>query len=97
MNASVVLARRVYESMPFWTPGIDSANPLACSQPERYVLRRMGMDAFLGIDRRDQSIIDVRLIEQAHLFRTHEAALRAASELERMGQGPVDVIKVEKA
>ncbi|MEB3305819.1 MAG: hypothetical protein VKL58_06350 [Cyanobacteriota bacterium] len=83
--------------MSFWTPGIDSANPLACSQPERYVLRRVGMDAYLGIDRRDQSIMDVRLIEQAHHFRTHEAAVRAASELERMGRGPVDVIKVEKA
>jgi hypothetical protein len=82
--------------MPFWTPGIDSANPLACSLPERYVLKRMGGDVFLGIDRRDQSIMDVRLIEQAHQFRTHEAAVRAASELHRMGRGPVDVIKVER-
>lgn len=82
--------------MPFWTPGIDSANPLACSHPESYVLQRMGVKAFLGIDRRDQSIVDVPLIEQAHHFRTHEAALRAAGELLRMGRGPVDVIKVEK-
>lgn len=82
--------------MPFWTPGIDSVNPLACSQPERYVLKRMGVDAFLGIDQRDQRVMDVRLIEQAHHFRTHEAALRAAGELHRMGQGPVDVIKVER-
>jgi hypothetical protein len=83
--------------MPFWTPGIDPSNPLACSQPERYVLKRLGMDAFLGIDRRDQTIMDVRLIEQAHHFRTHEAAVRAAGELLRMGRGEVDVIKVEQA
>jgi hypothetical protein len=81
--------------MPFWSPGIDSANPLACSHPERYVLKRMGVDAFLGIDQRDQSLMDVSRIEQAHHFRTHEAALRAAGELQRIGRGPVDVIKVD--
>lgn len=80
--------------MPFWTPGLDPANPLACSLPERYVLRRGGAEAYLGIDPRDQSIQEVRLIEQAHHFRTHEAALRAAGELQRMGRGPLDVIKV---
>ncbi|MEB3325757.1 MAG: hypothetical protein VKM17_10550 [Cyanobacteriota bacterium] len=85
------------DSLPFWTPGIDPANPVACSRPERYVLRRMGKEAFLGIDQRDQSITDVRLIEQAHHFLTHEAAVRAAGELHRLGRGPVDVIKVERA
>lgn len=81
--------------MPFWSPGIDSANPLACSHPERYAIKRLGVDAFFGIDQRDQSLMEVKLIEQAHHFRTHEAALRAAGELQRMGRGPLDVIKVD--
>lgn len=87
--------------MPFWTPALDPANPLACSQPERYVLRRLEKDAdnpeaetFLGLDSNDQSVLDVSLITEAHHFLTHEAALRAAAQLNRMGRGPLDVVKV---
>jgi len=86
--------------MSFWTPAIDPANPLACSQPERYVLRRLEtstdaeVETFLGIDPNDQSVLDVSLIEEAHHFRTQEAALRAAAELNRLGRGPLDVVKV---
>lgn len=86
--------------MSFWTPAIDPANPLACSQPERYVLRRLETsldteeEAFLGIDPNDQSVLAVSLIEDAHHFRTQEAALRAAAELNRLGRGPLDVVKV---
>lgn len=86
--------------MSFWTPALDPANPLACSQPERYVLRRLETsaetegDVFLGIDPNDQSVLDVSLIEEAHHFRTQEAALRAADELNRLGRGPLDVVKV---
>jgi hypothetical protein len=87
--------------MSFWTPALDPANPLAGSHPERYVLRRLVIDAenpdaqtFLGIDPNDQSVRDVGLMEEAHHFLTHEAALRAAGELNRMGRGPLDVVKV---
>lgn len=87
--------------MPFWTPALDPANPLAGSHPERYVLRRLVIDAenpddqtFLGLDPNDQSVRDVGLMEEAHHFLTHEAALRAAGELNRMGRGPLDVVKV---
>jgi hypothetical protein len=31
----------------------------------------------------------------AYLFHTHEAALRAALELNNAGRGPVDVVKIE--
>jgi hypothetical protein len=31
----------------------------------------------------------------AYLFHTHEAALRAAHELNQTGRGPVDVVKIE--
>ena len=31
----------------------------------------------------------------AHLFHAHEAALRAAKELNAEGRGPVDVVKIE--
>lgn len=51
-------------------------------------------ETFLGLDSRDQSIQDVSQMEAAHHFRTHEAALRAASELNRLGRGPLDVVKV---
>jgi hypothetical protein len=99
--------------MSFWTPALDPANPLACSQPERYVLRllkpaaeadaeteaeteaEVPAEMFLGIDPNDQSVLEVSLIADAHHFRTQEAALRAAAELNRLGRGPLDVVKVE--
>jgi hypothetical protein len=87
--------------MSFWTPALDPANPLAATQPERYVLRRLNKDGdnpevetFLGLDPNDQSVQEVNLVGEAHHFRTHEAALRAAGELNRMGRGPLDVVKV---
>ena len=101
--------------MPFWTPALDPANPLAGSHPERYVLRRLdkegdapkgegdalneegdapGKETFLGLDPNDQSVLDVHRVAEAHHFLTHEAALRAAGELNRLGRGPLDVVKV---
>ena len=87
--------------MSFWTPALDPANPLAGSHPERYVLRRLEKDPgnpeveiFLGLNPTDQSVQDVGLMDEAHHFLTHEAALRAASELNRLGRGPLDVVKV---
>ena len=90
--------------MPFWTPALDPANPLAGSHPERYVLRRLEnerddheAEMFLGLHPNDQSIQEVGQVAEAHRFLTHEAALRAASELHRLGWGPLDVVKVREA
>ncbi|MFN9622208.1 MAG: hypothetical protein ACK587_05155 [Cyanobacteriota bacterium] len=87
--------------MSFWTPALDPANPLIGSHPERYVLRLQAKDGvlpesetFLGLNAADQSIQEVDQMEAAHKFRTHEAALRAANELNRLGRGPLDVVKV---
>jgi hypothetical protein len=87
--------------MSFWTPALDPANPLLGSHPERYVLRCLAKEAdpseterFLGLNDNDQSIQEVSSIEEAHHFRTHEAALRAAGELHSLGRGPLDVVKV---
>jgi hypothetical protein len=108
--------------MPFWTPALDPANPLAGSHPERYVLRRLDKEGdapkgegdaskeesdalneegdapvtetYLGLDPNDQSVLDVHRVAEAHHFLTHEAALRAAGELNRLGRGPLDVVKV---
>jgi hypothetical protein len=80
--------------MHFWAPEIDPAHPMDCTQPERYVLQRLGSGLFLAIDQRDQSLKDVPDLESAYLFHTHEAALRAAGELMRLGNR-VDVVKVE--
>lgn len=80
--------------MHFWAPQIDPAHPMDCTQPERYVLKRLGSGKYLAIDARDQGVIDVPDHSAAYLFHTHEAALRAASELNRLG-GSVDVVKVE--
>ena len=65
-----------------------------CTQPERYVLQRLGSGQFLAIDQADQSLKDVTDLASAYLFHTHEAALRAAGELKRLGS-TVDVVKVE--
>jgi hypothetical protein len=84
--------------MPFWTPAIDPANPLAGCHPERYALKRLDPDGarYLGLDPGDQTLLEVSLVGEAYHFLTHEAALRAAGELNRMGRGPLDVIKVEE-
>jgi hypothetical protein len=81
--------------MHFWAPGIDPAHPLDCSQPERYVLKRLQSGAYIAIDPQDQSLIDVADPQSAHGFHTHEAALRAAGELNKLGRGGVDVIKLD--
>lgn len=90
--------------MPFWTPALDPANPLVGSHPERYVLRRLEKadataegEIYLGLDPSDQSVQEVSLLAEAHHFLTHEAALRAAAELNRLGRGPLDVVKVGDA
>jgi hypothetical protein len=89
--------------MSFWTPALDPANPLAGSHPERYVLRRLPTteegdslegELFLGLNPNDQSVLEVTAVAEAHHFLTHEAALRAAGELNRLGRGPLDVVKV---
>ncbi len=79
----------------FWAPDIDPAHPMECTEPERYVLQRLQGGAYIAIDTGDQSLVDVSDPEQAYLFHTHEAALRAAGELNRLGAGAVDVVKVE--
>ncbi|MEI6032597.1 MAG: hypothetical protein WCQ20_15760 [Synechococcaceae cyanobacterium ELA739] len=81
--------------MHFWAPAIDPAHPLECTHPERYVLRRVPGGAYLAIAAEDQSLLDVVGLEQAYFFHTHDAALRAAGELNRLGLGSVDVVKVE--
>jgi porphobilinogen deaminase len=81
--------------MHFWAPEIDPAHPLECTQAERYVLRRLSNGCYIAIAAQDQSLEDVEDVQQAHFFHTHEAALRAAGELNRLGSGGVDVVKVD--
>lgn len=81
--------------MHFWSPEIDPAHPMECTQAERYVLRRLSNGCFIAIDGGDQSLIDVPEAHQAYGFHTHEAALRAAGELNRLGSGGVDVVKID--
>ena len=80
--------------MHFWAPEINPAHPMECTHAERYVLQRLGSGQFLAIDQLDQSLKDVADVASAYLFHTHEAALRAASELKQLGSS-VDVVKVE--
>ena len=49
----------------------------------------------MAIAGEDQHLEDVADAMAAHRFHTHEAALRAAEELNRLGQGPVDVVKLD--
>lgn len=81
--------------MHFWAPEIDPAHPMECTQPERYALQRLSSGCYIAIDGQDQSLVDVVEPESAYLFHTHEAALRAAGELKRLGNGAVDVVKLE--
>lgn len=80
--------------MHFWAPEIDPAHPMECTQPERYLLRRLSGGAYIAISAGDGSLLDVEDPAKAYLFHTHEAALRAASELNKLGAA-VDVLKVE--
>jgi RNA-binding protein YlmH len=79
----------------FWAPEIDPAHPMDCTLPERYVLKRLPTGLYLGIEQVHQGVIEVEDSQGAYLFHTHEAALRAADQLNRLGKGPVDVMKVE--
>ena len=81
--------------MHFWSPSLDPDHPMVGSQPERYVLRRLDTGRYIAIHPADQSLVDVEAGERAHGFHTHEAALRAVSELRKLGQGPIDIVKVE--
>jgi hypothetical protein len=78
---------------------MEPATSLAGAHPERYALKRLDHEeaCFLGLDPGDQTLLEVSLIGEAHHFLTHEAALRAAGELNRMGRGPLDVIRVEES
>jgi hypothetical protein len=80
--------------MHFWAPEIDPAHPMDCTQPERYVLKRLKEGSYLAIGPRDGELIDVAQPDQAYLFHTPEAALRAAGQLNNLGDA-VDVLKVE--
>jgi hypothetical protein len=81
--------------MHFWAPEIDPAHPLECTQPERYVLRRIEGGAYIAIAAADQSLLNVEEVDRAYFFHTHDAALRAAGELNQLGLGTVDVVKIE--
>ena len=81
--------------MHFWAPEIDPAHPLECTQPERYVLRRIEGGAYIAIAAADQSLLNVEEVNRAYFFHTHDAALRAAGELNQLGLGAVDVVKIE--
>jgi hypothetical protein len=81
--------------MHFWAPEIDPAHPLECTQPERYVLRRIEGGAYIAIAAADQSLLNVEEVDRAYFFHTHDAALRAAGELNQLGLGAVDVVKIE--
>ncbi|MBD2549651.1 hypothetical protein H6G65_08635 [Microcystis elabens FACHB-917] len=81
--------------MHFWAPEIDPAHPLECTQAERYVLQRLSDGTYVSIRPDDQGLGDVLEPTSAYLFHTHEAALRAAGELNRLGGDDFDVVKVE--
>lgn len=81
--------------MHFWAPEIDPSHPMDCTQPERYAIQRLDNARYLALEGNDQALVDVELASEAYLFHTHEAALRAAQELNHSGRGPVDVVKVE--
>ncbi|MCP9804139.1 hypothetical protein KBY75_11230 [Cyanobium sp. T1G-Tous] len=81
--------------MHFWAPEIDPSHPMDCTQAERYALKRLSDGTFLAIAGEDQRLVDVVHTSEAFLFHTHDAALRAATELNRGGRGPLDVVKIE--
>lgn len=79
----------------FWSPGLDPAHPTACTQPERYALRLLDRNTYLAVAADGGALLEVIDSAQAHLFHAHEAAVRAAQELNAEGRGPVDVVKLE--
>jgi hypothetical protein len=68
---------------------------MECTHPERYALQRLSSRHYLAISAEDQSLRDVEELQQAYFFHTHEAALRAAVELNRLGADRVDVVKID--
>lgn len=81
--------------MHFWSPGLDPAHPSACTQPERYALQLLERGTYLAVDADGDGLLEVADPQAAHLFHAHEAAVRAARELNAEGRGPVDVVKLE--
>jgi hypothetical protein len=81
--------------MHFWAPEIDPSHPMDCTQAERYAIQRLDNSAYLAVQGSDEHLSEVSSPEQAYLFHTHEAALRAAQELNNSSRGPVDVVKIE--
>lgn len=81
--------------MHFWAPEINPAHPLECTQAERYVLQRLSNGCYIALHEDDQNLQDVSDLQQAHCFHTHEAALRVAMELRKLGSGNFDVVKVD--
>jgi hypothetical protein len=81
--------------MHFWAPEIDPSHPMDCTQPERYAIQRLDNGHYLAVQDGDQAVTDVLQAHEAFLFHTHEAALRAAQELNHSDRGPVDVVKIE--
>lgn len=82
-------------SLHFWAPEIDPAHPLECTHAERYVLRRLENGSYIALGKEDETLLDVGDLQEAHFFHTHEAALRAAIELHKLGSGRFDVVKVD--
>mgnify|MGYP003339145140 CR=1 FL=1 len=66
-----------------------------CTQPERYALLRLNSRRYLAIRSEDQSLEDVESLDEAYFFHTHEAALRAAVELNKLSVDRVDVVKID--
>jgi hypothetical protein len=81
--------------MHFWAPEIDPSHPMDCTQAERYALKRLNNGTFLAIAGEEQNLVDVGSTSEAFLFHTHEAAPRAATNPNRVGRGPLDVVKIE--
>ena len=79
----------------FWSPNLDPAHPGDCTQPERYALQVLANGRYLAVGSDGESLEEVADYKQAHLFHVHEAAVRAAMELNAEGRGPVDVVKLE--
>ncbi len=96
-NLSTVAASSLLPGpvLHFWSPHLDPAHPEDCTQPERYAIQVQASGRFLAIGADGQVVVEVSESGQAHLFHAHEAALRAAKELNAEGRGPVDVVKVE--
>ncbi len=73
---------------------MDPDSPLACTRARRYVLQRLSDGSYVSIRPDDEGLGDVSDPAEAYLFRTHEAALRAAGELNRLGADGFDVVRL---